>query len=467
MNAGPSEQQGCAARARTGQMTAVMRAISLVDGPKVLRVGVLRGGRVLEERVLKSRATVTVGASEAATFVIASSLVPPLFPLFERVGPDLFLNHRQGMTGRLALASGIAELPAGNGRLKLGEDARGKVVIGETTFLFQFVAPPPAQPRPQLPLGVKGGLATSNDWALTLIAAFSFLVHFGVVGAMYSDWADPIVGDRYDVAGLVDMLAKIPPPLVVDLPEASVAAAATPKAAPATPSRAPKEASAAHPSAAPRAPQSATGDVSNERAATLAARAEAMQIQTLAGVVGGPSVGRAIDRSNIPAVDLGAAAERNIGVTHDVGDLKLATGGPVAGPGNHDLSALGSTRTDGKAVAGKESTVAGPTGVEQVGASLTSAPIPNVDGVIAGLRGRFRRCYQTGLLSDSTMAGKVVIEAKVGPNGEVMSAGIASNAGLSPAVGQCIAGVVSRATFSAPGGGGATVRVPVTFLVSK
>ena len=51
------------------------------------------------------------------------------------------------------------------------------------------------QPRPQLPLSVKGGLASQIDWNLTIIAAFSFLLHFGLIGAMYSDWMDPVVND--------------------------------------------------------------------------------------------------------------------------------------------------------------------------------------------------------------------------------------------------------------------------------
>ena len=70
------------------------------------------------------------------------------------------------MSGRVALATGITEIGALKGQakrvgntyqVKLTEEARGKMVVGETTFLFQFVAPPPVQPRPQLPLAVKAG----------------------------------------------------------------------------------------------------------------------------------------------------------------------------------------------------------------------------------------------------------------------------------------------------------------------
>ena len=73
-----------------GQMTAVMRAMSFSAalGPKVLRIGVVRAGRIVEERVMKERITVTVGAAETATFVIASlaAHAKPCFKLFERSG---------------------------------------------------------------------------------------------------------------------------------------------------------------------------------------------------------------------------------------------------------------------------------------------------------------------------------------------------------------------------------------------
>jgi hypothetical protein len=62
------------------------------------------------------------------------------------------------------------------------------------------------------------------------------------------------------------------------------------------------------------------------------------------------------------------------------------------------------------------------------------------------------------------MSGKVIISARVGPNGEVAGADVASNTGLSPGVAACIAGVVRRATFAAPGGGGSTLSIPVTFV---
>lgn len=478
MNAGPGQQPGAGpgGAGRPGQMTAVMRAMSVAAGPKVLRIGLVQGGRVIEERIIKQRVTVTVGSNEKSMFVIPSQAVPPMFKLFELLGTDYYLNFLDGMTGRVALATGITDLNGLRGQakkvggayqVKLTDEARGKVVVGETTFLFQFVAPPPVQPRPQLPLAVKGGLASQIDWSLTIVAAFSFLLHFGIVGAMYSDWMDPVVGDDLNIAGLVDMMKNIPPPPVQEAPVEATTATATATATS-------KEPSASKPSGGGAggtkggSPGRSSGSVSDAKAAALAQQANDMQMAALAAINGGSSVQGALNRSDIPPVDLSGAAASNSGVARGSGELKVGGGGsPVQGGGKGGgLSGIGGgTKGSGEGGgAGTETKVAGPTGVAQVGGSTATVPISDADRVIAGLRGRFRNCYQTGLNSDPSMSGKVVIAARVGPNGEVQSADVASNSGLSPSVASCIAGVVKRATFSAPGGGGSTLNIPVTFV---
>lgn len=456
-------------------MTAVMRAMSVHTGPKVLRIGLVQNGRVVEERIIKQRTTVTVGSNERAVFVIPSQAVPPMFKLFELIGNEYYLNFLDGMTGRVALATGITDLTALRGQakkvggayqVKLTEEARGKVVIGETTFLFQFVAPPPVQPRPQLPLAVKGGLAAQIDWSLTIIAAFSFLLHFGVVGAMYSDWMDPVVGDDLNVAGLVDMMKNIPPPPVTETPtETNANATAT-----ATATAASKPTSGAGGKTGSSGQSKAAGSVGDKQAAALVAQAESMQMQMLAALGGGSAVQGALNRSDIPPVDLSGAAKSGAGVTAGTGDLKVGGGGgAIQGGGRGSgLGGLGGgTKGSGDGSAGTERKVEGPKADAQVGGSTASVPISDADRVIAGLRGRFRTCYQTGLNSDPNMSGKVIITAKVDPNGEVSSASVTQNTGLSPAVASCIANVVKRAQFNPPGGSGSTLNIPVTFVQQK
>src|ERR1700684_49404 len=111
MNQGPGLGSGRATSSRPGQMTAVMRAMQQATGPKVLRIGLVASGRILEERIVKQRTSVTVGPSEKSTFVVQANL-PPQFKLFELIGSDYYLNFLDGMTGRIALATGITDLVA-------------------------------------------------------------------------------------------------------------------------------------------------------------------------------------------------------------------------------------------------------------------------------------------------------------------------------------------------------------------
>jgi hypothetical protein len=448
-------------------MTAVMRAMSQVTGPKVLRIGLVHAGRVIEERIIKQRTTVTVGPSEKSMFVIPAANLPGPFKLFELVGTDYYLNFLDGMTGRVALATGITDIGALRGQakkvgnayqVKLTEEARGKVVVGETTFLFQFVAPPPPQPRPQLPLAVKGGLASQIDWNLTIIAAFSFLLHFGVIGAMYSDWMDPVVNDDLTAGGLIDMMKAIPPVVVETPPDQTSTTSDKPTTA----------AVADKPSGGAAKAPAGGGKVNDKQAAALSAQAEAIQMQMLAAFGGGSAVQGALNRGDIPPVDLSGAAASGAGVSASTGTgLNLGNGGGGVirpGGGGGGLGGIGRTSGGGGGGAGTEVAVKGPTGDAQLGATISTVAVANADRVIAGLRPRFRQCYNQGLNSDPGMAGKVVIAIKVSPNGEVQSADQQSNSGLSPQVIACIQRTIRNAQFDAPGPNGSTIQLPVTFV---
>ncbi len=461
-NMGPGAGPGAG---RPGQMTAVMRAVAQAAGPKVLRIGLVQSGRVIEERVIKQRTHVTIGPSEKSMFVVPTPNIPPQFKLFELIGSDYYLNFLDGMSGRVALATGISDLGALRGQAKrvgqayqvrLTEDARGKVVIGETTFLFQFVAPPPPQPRPQLPLSVKGGVASQIDWTLTIIAAFSFMFHFGFIGAMYSDWLDPPVRDD-GVAGLLDLTKNLPapPPPPEDKPDTTTTSTAT-----ATATAGPK-------STAPATNTGPKGAISDSKAASLTQEAQSMQMQMLAAFGGTSAVAGALNRSDVPVTDLSNAAQSGAGVTSAGGDLKLAgTGGALAQPGRGGggLQNLGVSGGGGGGQAGPGRDVKGPTGDAQTGALNMSAPVANAERTIAQLRPSFKSCYQKGLANDPSMAGKLIIQIDVAPNGDVANVTKTGGSGLSPEVEQCIMNKVRAKSFDAPGGGGSKLSVPVTFV---
>ncbi len=466
MNQGPNAGAGAAPGGRPGQMTAVMRAMAQASGPKVLRIGLVQGDRVIEERIIKQRTSVTVGASEKAMFVIPSNVVPAQHKLFELIGSDYYLNFMDGMSGRVALATGITDIGAlkgqakrvGNGyQVKPTADARGKPGVGETTFLFQFVAPPPVQPRPQLPLAVKGGLASQIDWNLTIIAAFSFTLHFGLIGAMYSDWMDPIVSDDSNIQGLIDLAKSVPPPLVDDKPAEETKAADT---------KATEQKQATPQAAGKAAPAKAGPKTSDAQAAKLAQAAEALQVGILAAFNGSSAVAGALSRSDIPPVDLSGAAASGAAVSSAGGDLHLGGGGGLVQPGRSGgLGGIaGATGTGAGTGAGTGQVVAGPKGDASIGATSASVPVANAERVIAGLRPKFRLCYNQGLSQDPGMSGSVTMVVKIAPNGEVNSADAASNNGLSDSVVKCIARALKNAQFDAPGSSGSVLQVPAKFV---
>jgi TonB family protein len=94
-----------------------------------------------------------------------------------------------------------------------------------------------------------------------------------------------------------------------------------------------------------------------------------------------------------------------------------------------------------------------------------SVPVSNAEAVIRrDIHPGAKRCYQKGLEADPTQSGKIVVLIKVAPNGEVDSASVASNSGLSAGVASCIASVARRAKFDPPGASGSTISVPFNFV---
>jgi hypothetical protein len=462
-------------------MTAMMRAMPQTTGPKVLRIGLVQGGKVIEERVIKQRIAVTIGPSEKSLFVIPSRAVPPNFKLFELVGQEYVLNFLDGMTGRVALKTGITDLGALRGQARraqignvqvyqvpLSEEARGKVVVGESTFLFQFVAPPPVQPKPQLPVSVKAGLASDIDWTTTIIAAFSFLFHFGAVGSIYSDWMDAsVVDDDLEVQQLVESVKQLPPPPPVETPKDAVDPTAATATAAADAPKAPP--SSGTPQNSPGA-GSGKSQVSDVRAKAIASELDSLNVAMIGALNSQGSATQSV---------LGAGSDLATGLLDNAAASGAAAGpGGVAGlnmgsgtsgavrPGQAagGLASIGNTSASGPATAGSASQVKRPVGNASIGgAAVSGGNVANASSVVAGMAAGFRRCYNKGLQENPEMKGSVRISVKIGPNGEVLSATPSGGGGLSGTVISCVAARVASAQFAPPDSGGASMVIPVSF----
>ncbi|MBA3540349.1 MAG: AgmX/PglI C-terminal domain-containing protein [Deltaproteobacteria bacterium] len=70
-------------------------------------------------------------------------------------------------------------------------------------------------------------------------------------------------------------------------------------------------------------------------------------------------------------------------------------------------------------------------------------------------------CYEKELLAKPTLAGTIMVQFFISPNGKVASS---SASGVDPAVASCVAAVIKKIEFPKPkGGGGVQVNYPFTF----
>ena len=67
---------------------------------KNIRVALIQGSKITEDRTLKKRVPVTVGTDERNTFVVPVSNLPPSFTLFELVNGAYSLVFTKEMDGR-------------------------------------------------------------------------------------------------------------------------------------------------------------------------------------------------------------------------------------------------------------------------------------------------------------------------------------------------------------------------------
>jgi hypothetical protein len=433
-----------------GQMTAVMRAMTpRSEAPKALRVGLVRDGRVVEERLVKAGA-VTIGEAEDASLVVPG--VARTHRLFTEKNGRFTLHPLPGLCGRVAVEDTIRDVAALGAAIALDVRARGRLTIGDATLLFQLVEAPIAAARPMLPLAVKTSLLDVVDWPLTILVAMSFLLHFGIVGAMYSDWTDRVVDESFTVQGLVDVSRPLPPPIVEDPEHTTPTTVPVTTATPAPTSTAPST-----------TPRHGTTDSRPTRDpnAGLVEAAERMRLDLLATTAPGSALADALARSNIPPVTLDHA---DGAVTTGSSDLTLHTASPIDPSARHgDLSTIGVTRKDGS-----DHVVVHDTPGPQYSIDARTIPgtsrIPSAERTVLSLRPAFRRCYELGLQKDPTMSGDVTIRARLRATGEVDSAQIVAQNGLSAEVTSCIQRKVATAEFERPEGGSATLDIPVKFV---
>jgi hypothetical protein len=148
----------------------------------VLRIGVIQGGRIIEERLVREHRDISIGQGPHNSFVISSANLPRTYKVFHESSNQYTLNFAAGMDGRVTIGGhvrtlaqvreiGAAKKMGDWWHLPMDSQARGKLVIGDVTLLFQFVQAPPVVPRARLPATIQGSIGSRMDPAFTMVLA--------------------------------------------------------------------------------------------------------------------------------------------------------------------------------------------------------------------------------------------------------------------------------------------------------
>ena len=163
---------------------------------KVLRIGIIRGPRIVDERLVRIGQDVTVGESERNTFVLPPSHLPPSHKLFVARPDGYYLAFDERMRGKVFTDGAVCPLDQlatrarrhrGLHLIKLSPSNRGKIQVGDVTVLFQFVQAPP-EPR-RVVVNFSPLSFGQVDWVFTCFVIFSFIVN--IAGYLYLESQPP------------------------------------------------------------------------------------------------------------------------------------------------------------------------------------------------------------------------------------------------------------------------------------
>jgi hypothetical protein len=208
--------------ARAQAKKAGSKAVSPKAPPlKILRIGVVQGNRIVEEKLIRLRRNVTLGQHARNTFAIPSAYLPRTYEVLRVTEETYTLRFTEGMDGRVTLGGkvrtfhqikqmGAAKKVGDFWHLRLETNARGKVVIGDITLLFQFVAAPPVRPKARLPSFIRGGVFGRLDWSYASIVSGTFAIHLALaIVFLVIDKPKEIGGGRFASMAKVEVKRKV------------------------------------------------------------------------------------------------------------------------------------------------------------------------------------------------------------------------------------------------------------------
>ncbi len=441
---------------------------------KVLRILVLEGRKVIEDKLLRKpqKVNISCDASKKATINIPSVGVPQHHLLFEPAKGGYTLYFTDKMGGRLSNASGQADLQTlrhhqgvvnrgGIYAIFIDENTKGKVFFGEdAVILFQFVAQPPEPKAEKLNLSIKDTLAHSIDWIFMLLLAGAFLFETGFVYTLYHTPMPPEksfdeVNERWAALIVPDLKREEKPPE----PEQKDGEG---------PSTKKKE----EPQKMEKQDTSKMSE-SQKEAYTAARKEKARSLVAGKGVLAMIGTAGEGSASGFVADVFGQNAGISEGAFDGITGIGVATGdGERTRRGG---SAVGDAASIDKLGTSGGGQVASGTKKETKVSSVVKSEAPEVDGdldpnaVAKYVKARMtsiKECYERELKRDPKLAGKLTISFTIETDGKISETYVESNTMGNKNVANCITGRIRSWRFPKPKGGSVTVAYPFIFSPS-
>ena len=427
----------------------------------MLRVGIVHGRRIVEERLLARAGDVTIGTSPKSTFIVPWDDAPERWRLFEERGGRHTLRLAGGMTARIADGAAVTSIDARAADaparpIPLSDRARGKVTVGDTTVLFQLLRPPAPQPRPQLPFSIRRRVSAEIDRFFTIVLAFTVLLHVAVVVYLRQvDWprrpSIEEIPDRF-VRQIVRTPRPTPPPAAAP----TTVAAQTPTPAPRP--RAPAPPATPHAPTPPKRPGEPDAQVASIGLIPwLTARGPD-------GTIGDRR--RAVGRRRGPLARRGASQRRRPGHRQQ----RLLERRPESGcrrrQGRHGRK----TCRAGPGI--KDVRDTGPVAERDVSSRLKvdrpiieggRADLESITREIRARRKAIAACYERALKTKPTLAGKLVVRFSITAAGTISAVDIDDDTLGAPEVGACVRAIIQRWRFAPPAEAPVELSFPFVF----
>lgn len=459
---------------------------------KILRIGIIQNGKIIEERLLRKREPVTIGQSPRNTFVLPTAPFARSHALFDLKGGVYHLNFKDNMDGRVSIEDAVLDFKGIVNRkladkkgefwaLPLSEKSRGKVVIGDVTMLFQFVAPPPPPSRLQLPANVKGGWRHSVDWPFSATLTGSLVLQVAVVVAVITmDVPEKPKGLEQLPDRIAQIISQPKPPKPkeeekkeeeaekkeeeAEKPKVAEKPKEPPKPRDTTPKPEEKEKPAPPPEDAAARAERIKKEVASKTIIS----------QLGAGVGSGGSIVDSL-RDAKAEVATAAAFDGATGVALADNDSKdkdrragrVAATGTVAGLTDSELAVEGGTGSvdTGTKAPEVKATVKAAQPSEAFGTGTLDTN--KIADTVRKRIGAVKACYEKELKKNPKLEGKIVVQFTINEGGRVEDTTIKSDSIGEAAVGECIMGAIKKWPFARPEGGSVTVAFPFIFAPSN